>query len=157
MKKIEKKNLEDLKGVFSNDFPGSEAVITPVFSPLESLRILEKVDEDTGVSSYYYLTDVYLLLNSERIENTLGADTFRNIIASMSNNSKSDSSAVNISDSLLLETVKSRYIQTPSEMRSYVNDISSRFSTLKEKVKKEMLDSQNEELNKESSVSVEQE
>lgn len=151
-KEIEKEE----KVVVSGDFTGSEAAVVPSFSPLESLRILEKTDETTGVSSFYYLTDVYLLLNSERIENVLGSDTFRNIMASMSSISKSDTSSVNISDSLLLENIKSRYLQTPSEMRSYVNDISSRFSTLKEKAERELLESKEKELKEDLEVKTEQ-
>lgn len=109
--------------------------VVPVFSPLESLRF-STVEDPDGIKSLIYLSDMYLILNSERIQSVLGEDTTRSLFNQMASNfSKSSFSSEafsKLSDSDKMEYLKSRFLQTPSEIQSWYTGILSRFKSLTE-------------------------
>lgn len=88
--------------------------------PIDLLRWEELPD-----GSIRYVSDVTLLLNEERIVNDLGEDTYRNMVRSMSMPSKTYTAGA-YDDKELLKTVKSRYIQKPSEMSAWLQSIVGR-------------------------------
>lgn len=112
---------------------GLKNSVAPSFSPLESLRFLKQND-----GSYIMVTDLYLLLNSERIRNTLGDDTYRAIVSSMASSpTRNDLSSPSLSDNLKLDTVKSRFLQSLSEIQAWVSNLTTRASDLDSKIKLE--------------------
>ena len=83
--------------------------------PIDTLVCRENAD-----GSVRYVSDVSLLFNEDRIINDIGEDNFRNLIRSMQEMPSSPYYDVGLTDEQLIETVKSRYIQSPSEVRAWV-------------------------------------
>lgn len=77
--------------------------------------------------------DIYLLLNQNRLS-ALGEDNVKKILDSIgSQNSAMSELRKNVSDSDLLSFCKSRYIQTPSELRAWSNYLNTELSSLVQK------------------------
>ena len=83
--------------------------------PIDTLVCRENAD-----GSVRYVSDVSLLFNEDRIINDIGEDNFRNLIRSMQEMPSSPYYDTGLTDEQLIETVKSRYIQFPSEVRAWV-------------------------------------
>lgn len=83
--------------------------------PIDNLICRENAD-----GSVRYVSDVSLLFNEDRIINDIGEDNFRNLIRSMQEMPSSPYYDSGLTDEQLIETVKSRYIQSPSEVRAWV-------------------------------------
>lgn len=86
--------------------------------PIDTLVCRENAD-----GSIRYVSDVSLLFNEDRIINDIGEDNFRALIRSMQDNPSSPYYDVNLTDEQLIDTVKSRYIQSPSEVRAWVENL----------------------------------
>lgn len=86
--------------------------------PIDTLICRENAD-----GSVRYVTDVSLLFNEDRIINDIGEDNFRNLIRSMQEMPSSPYYDAGLTDEQLIETVKSRYIQSPSEVRAWVEQM----------------------------------
>lgn len=107
-------------------FQGENSAVVPKFSPLESLRFV--VDSENTIT---FVSDTYLLLNAERLRTVLGEDTYSSILRMCGQAAASRTPYVlDLSDEDMLNTMKSRYIQSPSECRAYAQDILSRGSGL---------------------------
>lgn len=77
--------------------------------------------------------DIYLLLNQNRLS-ALGEDNVKKILDSIASQSSSMSELrKSVSDSDLLSFCKSRYIQTPSELRAWSNYLNTEMSDLVQK------------------------
>jgi hypothetical protein len=107
---IEKVKYE---GHVLNPQANSKAFAEFEFRPIDQLRWLKK--EDGSIS---YVSDVALLLNSERIINEIGEANYNLLVRSFGMPSKRYAKG-NFDDDLLLQSVKSRFIQTPSELRAW--------------------------------------
>lgn len=83
--------------------------------PVDTLVCRENAD-----GSVRYVSDVSLLFNEDRIINDIGEDNFRALIRSMQEMPSSPYYDSGLTDEQLIETVKSRYIQSPSEVRAWV-------------------------------------
>lgn len=114
---------------------GLDSMITPSISPIEDLKQIVSKD---GVITM--VTDQFLLLNAERLRNVLGEDTYRAYIASLSASPASPLSQLRakLSDDDLLDSVKDRYIQHPSEVKSYIQGLDARLQTLKESIERQI-------------------
>lgn len=86
--------------------------------PIDTLVCRENAD-----GSIRYVSDVSLLFNEDRIINDIGEDNFRALIRSMQDIPSSPYYDANLTDDQLIETVKSRYIQSPSEVRAWVEQM----------------------------------
>lgn len=86
--------------------------------PIDSLNFIEQEDGSIRVVS-----DVTLLFNMERLQETLGEDNIRSLIRSMQTNPKSPYSDGCFTDDQLLQQIKSRYIQHPSEIRAWMEQL----------------------------------
>lgn len=112
---------KDLKPIF----PGIQDAIAPVFSPVESLRI---IISDKKVMTV--VSDLFLIFNQERIAATLGEDSLRVLYNQMSQASSSKTISSNLTDDERLSLLKSRFIQTPGEIQSWYSGLLSRFGNL---------------------------
>lgn len=83
--------------------------------PIDTL--IRRENEDGSIR---IVSDVTLLFNEDRIINDLGEDNFRNLVRSMQEMPSSPYYDSGLTDEQLIETVKSRYIQSPSEVRAWV-------------------------------------
>lgn len=80
--------------------------------------------------------DISNLLNQQRL-NLLGLDTARDYIQRMS---PQPSSGPQLDDDTLLRTIRSRHIQSLSELRSYIDSIDSSISDAVSNYKQKQLD-----------------
>ena len=92
--------------------------IVPTIRPIDNLIRRENAD-----GSYRVVSDVTLLFNEDRIVNDLGEDNLRNLVRSMQTNPSSPYVDLGLSDEQLMETVKSRYLQSPSEVRAWLEQL----------------------------------
>lgn len=118
---------------------GLDSIIPPSFSPIEDLK--QVIDKDGIITM---VTDQFLLLNAERLKQVLGEDTYRAYISSLAGTAPSPMSQLRskMSDDDLLDTVKSRYVQSPSEMRSYIEGLEDRFQKLKSSLEMQIAEMQ---------------
>lgn len=86
--------------------------------PIDELRF---VQESNG--SVRFVSDATLLLNEQRIINDIGEDNYRNFIRELQVNPSSPYKDGNFTDEQLMTEIKSRYIQSPSEVREWVRDM----------------------------------
>jgi hypothetical protein len=89
--------------------------VVPTIRPIDDLIRRENAD-----GSYRVVSDVTLLFNEDRLLNDLGEDNLRNLVRSMQTNPASPYVDLGLSDEQLMETVKSRYLQSPSEVRGWL-------------------------------------
>ena len=101
----------DVLGVLSN----SEFITV---RPIDQLRFIEELD-----GSIRFVSDATLLLNEQRIINDIGEDNYRNFIRELQVNPSSPYKDGNFTDEQLMTEIKSRYIQSPSEVREWVRDM----------------------------------
>lgn len=86
--------------------------------PIDELRF---VTEQNG--SIRFVSDSTLLLNEQRIINDIGEDNYRNFIRELQVNPSSPYKDGNFTDEQLMTEIKSRYVQSPSEVREWVRDM----------------------------------
>ena len=101
----------DVLGVLSN----SEFITV---RPIYQLRFVEELD-----GSIRFVSDATLLLNEQRIINDIGEDNYRNFIRELQVNPSSPYKDVKFTDEQLMIEIKSRYVQSPSEVREWVRDM----------------------------------
>lgn len=101
----------DVLGVLSN----SEFITV---RPIDQLRFVEELD-----GSIRFVSDATLLLNEQRIINDIGEDNYRNFIRELQVNPSSPYKDGDFTDEQLMTEIKSRYIQSPSEVREWVRDM----------------------------------
>lgn len=86
--------------------------------PIDELRFVEELD-----GSIRFVSDATLLLNEQRIINDIGEDNYRNFIRELQVNPSSPYKDGNFTDEQLMTEIKSRYVQSPSEVREWVCDM----------------------------------
>lgn len=107
-------------------FQGEQSAVVPRFSPLESLRFTQDSE-----GNLFFVSDTYLLLNAERLRLILGEDTYSAILRTIGQAAQSRTPYIQgLSDKDMLDTLKSRYIQSPAEVRAYQVDMLTRGEAL---------------------------
>lgn len=101
-----------------NSIPCIGNTVVPSIRPIDTL--LRRENED---GSYRIVSDVTLLFNEDRIINDLGEDNLRNLVRSMQTNPASPYVDSGLTDEQMMETVKSRYLQSPSEVRAWLETL----------------------------------
>lgn len=91
------------------------------FTTVRPIDLLRFVQELNG--SIRFVSDATLLLNEQRIINDIGEDNYRNFIRELQVNPSSPYKDGNFTDEQLMTEIKSRYIQSPSEVREWVRDM----------------------------------
>ena len=84
--------------------------------PIDELRFVEELN-----GSIRFVSDATLLLNEQRIINDIGEDNYRNFIRELQVNPSSPYKDSNFTDEQLMTEIKSRYVQSPSEVRRRVS------------------------------------
>lgn len=102
------------QGLVLNPFDGEKNFSEVEIKPIDQLRWIQMDD-----GSWKYCSDAQLLLNEKRIVTELGASNWNKIVQSIGAPSQKYKPG-QYSDEDLLRTVKSRYLQTPSEVRSWL-------------------------------------
>jgi hypothetical protein len=86
--------------------------------PIDELRFVQELN-----GSIRFVSDATLLLNEQRIINDIGEDNYRNFIRELQVNPSSPYKDSNFTDEQLITEIKSRYVQSPSEVREWVRDM----------------------------------
>lgn len=86
--------------------------------PIDELRFVQELS-----GSIRFVSDATLLLNEQRIINDIGEDNYRNFIRELQVNPSSPYKDGNFTDEQLMTEIKSRYVQSPSEVREWVRDM----------------------------------
>ena len=108
--------MEKINEFISN--PASESRVCVEYSPVNELLVDSTVDVD-GVTSYCVKNDVYLIFNQRRLDK-LGVDTARKYLDNVSRNLSTPLKQMpKMSDEQLFSYIKSRNIQSPSELLSW--------------------------------------
>lgn len=115
-------SLEQGSGLIPNVEPDAFAV-APEFDSTEQLRV--EIDDTDETRPVRYTSDVRLLLHNKDLAARAGVS-----VASKFGQSKQSSSQIQqimdkMSDSDLLDTVRSRYIQSPSEILAWSKELSA--------------------------------
>lgn len=113
----------DVLGVLSN----SEFITV---RPIDQLRFVEELD-----GSIRFVSDATLLLNEQRIINDIGEDNYRNFIRELQVNPSSPYKDAKFTDEQLMIEIKSRYVQSPSEVREWVRDMLDQQEQISDEVK----------------------
>lgn len=86
--------------------------------PVEKLRY---IIDDEGV--VHYVSDVNLLMNAERLRNQLGEESYLSLIRGIQ--PKKSPYDNNYTDEQLFTAIKSRFIQSPSEVLAWIESLGS--------------------------------
>lgn len=86
--------------------------------PIEMLRYIK---DDDGI--VHYVSDVNLLMNSERLRNQIGEESYLNLIRGIQ--PKKSPYDNKHTDEQLFTAIKSRFIQTPSEVLAWIESLGS--------------------------------
>lgn len=98
--------------------------------PIDELRFVEELN-----GSVRFVSDATLLLNEQRIINDIGEDNYRNFIRELQVNPSSPYKDGNFTDEQLMTEIKSRYVQSPSEVREWVRDMLDKQEQISDEVK----------------------
>jgi hypothetical protein len=99
---------------------GLSSSVPVVVQPIESLRFY--TDEDGCI---HMNTDVNLLMNAERIRNQIGEENYLNIVRSIQPSRSPYKQKLD--DDALIETLKSRYLQSPAEVDAWMASLDQRY------------------------------
>lgn len=116
--------------------------------PIDELRFVEELN-----GSVRFVSDATLLLNEQRIINDIGEDNYRNFIRELQVNPSSPYKDGNFTDEQLMTEIKSRYVQSPSEVREWVRDMLDKQESISAEAKAKLEEMKASE--SESTVSVE--
>lgn len=126
------RNCKDIKHVYSYSCGNVNSMKLFEKSIVSECRIRE-VPTEKGIDKKY-CDDIYLLFHQKRLEN-LGIDTINNWLKSLTPQSDALSSLRSkCTDEELLSLVKSRHIQSQSELLAWSNYLEQNYSALLEKV-----------------------
>lgn len=118
--------------------------------PIDEMRFIQELN-----GSVRFVSDATLLLNEQRIINDIGEDNYRNFIRELQVNPSSPYKDGNFTDEQLMTEIKSRYIQSPSEVREWVRDMLDQQESISAEAKAKLEEMKASESESESTVSTE--
>lgn len=115
--------------------------------PIDELRFVEEFN-----GSVRFVSDATLLLNEQRIINDIGEDNYRNFIRELQVNPSSPYKDSNFTDEQLMTEIKSRYVQSPSEVREWVRDMLDQQEKISDDAKAKLEEMKSSEVESSDSV-----
>ena len=115
--------------------------------PIDEMRFVQELN-----GSIRFVSDATLLLNEQRIINDIGEDNYRNFIRELQVNPSSPYKDSNFTDEQLMTEIKSRYIQSPSEVREWVRDMLDQQEKISDDVKAKLEEMKSSEVESSDSV-----
>lgn len=121
-------------------------------SVIDQMLVTSSVVPHGSCKSVKYVNDVYLLLNQKRLDK-MSLEAFSSYLDSISDMSTSSFSELrkNVGDKELLQFVKSRYIQSRSELMAWTSYLTSQIKNVKQAAS-DFVESQNPSPSESSSV-----
>lgn len=108
---------------------------------IDDLRF--QVEEDGSIR---YVSDTTLLLNEKRIIEDIGEDAYKMFIRSLRDAPSSPYRSGNFTDDQLFTQIKSKYCQSPSEVREWVREMLDEMQDIEQTVKDAVAKRQEDEL-----------
>lgn len=108
--------------------------------PIDDLRFQT---EENG--SIRYVSDTTLLLNEKRIIEDIGEDAYKMFIRSLRDAPSSPYRSGNFTDDQLFTQIKSKYCQSPSEVREWVRTMLDEIQDIEQSVKDAIIEKQSGE------------
>lgn len=108
--------------------------------PIDDLRFQT---EENG--SIRYVSDTTLLLNEKRIIEDIGEDAYKMFIRSLRDAPSSPYRSGNFTDEQLFTQIKSKYCQSPSEVREWVRMMLDEMQDIEQSVKDAIIEKQSGE------------
>lgn len=141
-------SLEQGSGLIPNVEPDAFAV-APQFDSTEELRV--EIDESDETRPVRYTSDVRLLLHTKDLASRAGLAVASKFGQSQQSASQIQQIMDKMSDDDLLATVRSRHVQTPSEIIAWSKDLSAYAENLETQVQ-ELIDAENSKQEVEKAV-----
>ena len=132
-------SLEQDSRLTPNVEPDAFAV-APQFDSTEELRV--EIDDSDETRPIRYTSDVRLLLHTKDLASRAGLSVASKFGQSRQSASQIQQIMDKMSDDDLLSTVRSRHVQTPSEIIAWSKELSSYAETLESRVQ-QMIDAEN--------------
>lgn len=129
---MEKEMLQREYDLRSSEFVKSRSI--------DDLRF--QVEEDGSIR---YVSDTTLLLNEKRIIEDIGEDAYKMFIRSLRDAPSSPYRSGNFTDEQLFTQIKSKYCQSPSEVRAWVRDMLDEMQDIEQSVKDAIIEKQSGE------------
>lgn len=107
--------------------------------PIDDLRF--QVEEDGSIR---YVSDTTLLLNEKRIIEDIGEDAYKMFIRSLRDAPSSPYRSGNFTDEQLFTQIKSKYCQSPSEVREWVRSMLDEMQDIEQSVKDAIIENQSD-------------
>lgn len=92
-----------------------------IYCQVGPIEILRYIKDDDGV--IHYVSDVNLLMNAERLRDQIGEESYLNLIRGI--RPKKSPYDNKYTDEQLFTAIKSRFIQTPSEVLAWIESLGS--------------------------------
>lgn len=125
------KEVQENKKIVWTSCPDDASRVCVQYSPVCQLQY-ECTENADGVKEYMVFSDVSLLFNQKRLEN-LGVDTARDWLNGVQNRlSQPLKEAPNLTDDELMNFVKSKHIQSPSELLSWSKYLDAEVAAIKQ-------------------------
>lgn len=109
--------------------------------PIDDLRF--QIEENGSIR---YVSDTTLLLNEKRIIEDIGEDAYKMFIRSLRDAPSSPYRDGNFTDEQLFTQIKSKYCQSPSEVREWVRDMLDEMQGIDDSVKVESIEKESDNL-----------
>ena len=133
------KTIENQEILVPNVSPDAFAV-APEFDSTEELRV--EIDETDESRPVRYTSDVRLILHTKDLASRAGLTVVSKFGQNCDSASQIQQIMDNMSDDDLLATVRSRYIQTPSEIIAWSKDLAAYAENLEAQAR-ELIDAEN--------------
>lgn len=117
MEKEEKKD----KTIETPTLDAAKVLKSAIYCQIGPVERLRYIKDDDGV--IHYVSDVNLLMNAERLRNQIGEESYLSLIRGIQ--PKKSPYDGNYTDEQLFTAIKSRFIQTPSEVLSWIESLGS--------------------------------
>lgn len=117
MKKEERKD----KTIETPTLDAARVLKSAIYCQVGPIEMLRYVKDDDGV--IHYVSDVNLLMNAERLRNQIGEESYLSLIRGIQ--PKKSPYDDNYTDEQLFTAIKSRFIQTPSEVLTWIESLGS--------------------------------
>lgn len=117
---MEEKEKKD-KTIETPALDAARVLKSAVYCQVGPVEMLRYIKDDDGV--IHYVSDVNLLMNAERLRNQIGEESYLSLIRGIQ--PKKSPYDGNYTDEQLFTAIKSRFIQTPSEVLSWIESLGS--------------------------------
>ncbi len=116
---LQAKQSEFSYNILSDEFPSESKFYEP--HPFEDLLF---TTDENGVSELH--SDVYLIMNAERLSQSIDKDTLDYWLRSLPDNHSKDFTGSGLDDNHLISYIKDKNIQSPSELKLYLDYLSAK-------------------------------